>query len=253
MKLRTLAATRYVTPLREGGSLPAIVEAEDDGLYVMKFRGAGQGPKVLVAEVIAGLLGKALGFRVPELVALELDAQFHKTEPDDEIRDLLRASVGLNLGMDYLPRSVTFDPAAGAAPDAKRASETVWFDALISNVDRSPRNPNLLEWHGGLWLIDHGASLYFHHADEDFVPRAHEPFAPIRMHVLLPWASALREADARLRPLLTRELIEKTVAAVPLEWLPEERREAYVRYFEARREGADHFLEEAVRAHARSV
>lgn len=251
--LRKLAATRYVTPLREGGSLPAIVEAEDDGLYVMKFRGAGQGPKVLVAEVIAGLLGRALGLKVPELVALELASHFHKTEPDDEIRDLLRASVGLNLGMDYLPRGVTFDPAVGKAPGAEVASEIVWFDALISNVDRSPRNANLLEWHGALWLIDHGAALYFHHADEDFVPRAQEPFAAIRMHVLLPWATALREADARLRPRLTREVIESAVAAVPGDWLPEERREDYVRYFEARRDGADAFLEEALRAHARSV
>src|SRR5436309_14220066 len=157
--LRTIRATRYVTPLREGGSLPAIIEADDLGLYVLKFRGAGQGPLALVAELIAGEIGRALGLNVPELVFVEVDAAFGRNEPDEEIRDLLRASVGLNLALDYLPGSITFDPVAGPAPAAAEASDIVWFDALTSNVDRTARNPNLLCWHGRLWLIDHGASL----------------------------------------------------------------------------------------------
>ena len=162
--MRTVRATRYVTPLREGGSLPAIVEGDDDGLYVAKFRGAGQGPKALVAEVIAGGLARAAGLRTPELVALELDPALGRNEPDYEIRMLLRGSVGTNLGVDYLPGSVTFDPLVGPAPDPALASLVVALDAWVANVDRTPRNTNLLLWHGALWLIDHGASLGFHHA-----------------------------------------------------------------------------------------
>ncbi len=251
--LRTLAATRYVTPLREGGSLPAIVEAEDDGLYVMKFREAGQGPKVLVAEVICGVLAKRLGLCAPDLVALELDKGMYKTEPDDEIRDLLKKSAGLNLGMDYLPGSVTFDTAAGPAPNAQLASDIVWFDAYVSNVDRTARNANLLQWHKRLWLIDHGAALYFHHDDAPFAERAHAPFAPIRLHVLLPWATSLEASDQKLRPLLTRPLLEACVACVPEAWLPGAERAQYVDYLEARRNSADHFLQEALRAHAAAV
>src|SRR6202050_4105820 len=161
--LRTIQATRYVTPLREGGSLPAIVEAEDDGLYVLKFRGAGQGPLALVAELIAGEIGRALGLKVPELVLVEVDSTLGRNEPDEEIRDLLRASVGLNLAMDYLPGSLMFDPAAGDRADAAFASRLVWFDAFVTNVDRTARNPNLLCWHKKLFPIDHGAALYFHH------------------------------------------------------------------------------------------
>ena len=164
MRLRTVSATRYVTPLNEGGSLPGLVEADDDGLYVLKFRGAGQGPKALVAEVIAGELARALGLRVPELVLVELDPLLGRAEPDPEIQELLLASAGLNLGVDYLPGSLTFNPAAGLPPTAELAARVVWFDALVTNVDRTPQNPNILVWHRALWLIDHGAALYFHHA-----------------------------------------------------------------------------------------
>src|SRR3954470_18073913 len=172
MELRRIAATRYVTPLREGGSLPALVEASDDGLYVLKFRGAGQGPRALVAEVVAGELLRALGFAVPELTLVELDAALGAAEPDPEIQDLLRASAGLNLGVDFLPGALPFGPAAGPAPEPEPAADIVWLDALVTNVDRTARNTNMLLWHGRLWLIDHGAALYFHHAPERV--RGHE-------------------------------------------------------------------------------
>ncbi len=165
--MRTVVATRYVTPLREGGSMPAIVEGDDLGLYVLKFRGAGQGPLALVAELVAGEIGRALGLKVPELVTMEVDAALGRNEADSEIRELLKASVGINLALDYLPGSATFDPAAADATpetiDADLASAVVWFDALVTNVDRTARNPNLLWWHKVLYLIDHGAALYFHH------------------------------------------------------------------------------------------
>ena len=177
-RLRTVNATRYVTPLREGGSLPAIVEADDDGLYVLKFRGAGQGPRALIAELVAGEIARALGLPVPEIVFARLDADLARTEPDPEIQDLIRASAdlvdgsaGLNLALDYLPGSVAFDPLAWHV-EVELASRIVWFDALVSNLDRTPRNTNMLVWHGRLWLIDHGAALYFHHSAADFRPRA---------------------------------------------------------------------------------
>src|SRR5215217_5981952 len=185
---KTIVATRYVTPLREGGSLPAIVEADDAGLYVVKFRGAGQGAKALIAEFIAAELAKAAGLRVPEMVLVDLDPALGRNEPDSEIRELLRASVGLNLALDYLPGSAMFDPAAKEAVDAGLASEAVWFDALVTNVDRTPRNANLLCWHRKLYLIDHGAALYFHHnwpaTPEDLEQTARSPFAAVRDHVL---------------------------------------------------------------------
>ena len=199
MSLRTVAATRYVTPLREGGSLPAIVEADDDGLYVLKFRGAGQGPKALVAEVVAGEIGRALGLPVPEIVLVDLDPDLARTEPDPEIQHLIKASAGLNLALDYLPGSVMFDPVA-EQPDAELASSIVWFDAYATNLDRTARNTNMLMWHRRLHLIDHGAALYFHHGGDDYLARSEDPFPMIKDHVLLPLASALREADARLAP-----------------------------------------------------
>jgi len=262
--LRTVAATRYVTPLREGGSLPAIVEADDDGLYVLKFRGAGQGPKALVAELIAGEVGRALGLAVPELVCVELDTALGRNEPDPEIRQLIMASPGLNLGMDFLPGSLPFDPAASARPDAALAAAIVWFDAYVMNVDRTARNTNLLTWHKRLWLIDHGAALYFHHADGDYLAAAARPFAPIRAHVLLPYAADLRAAGARLRPLLTDETLAEIVAAIPDAWLagdahgadpdgPRERRAAYLAFLQARRDAAAAFVEEAERARASLV
>jgi len=253
--MRTITATRYVTPLREGGSLPAIVEGDDDGLYVLKFRGAGQGPKALVAELVAGELARALGLPVPEIVFVELDPDLARTEPDPEIQHLIRASGGLNLALDYLPGSITFDPVVDQ-PDAALASAIVWFDAFTSNVDRTARNTNLLVWHRKLWLIDHGAALYFHHAWDGYLARAADPFARIKDHVLLPYASQLREADARLAPLLPRDAIERIVAMIPEGWLggdvpfadTAEHRAAYANYLCRRIEAPRAFVEEALRA-----
>jgi len=194
--LRKIQATRYVTPLREGGSLPALVEADDLGLYVLKFTGAGQGPLALVAEIIAGGIGRALGLNVPELVLVEVDAALGRNEPDAEIRALLRSSVGINLGMDFLPGSVMFDPAAGDAAGPELASTAVWFDAFVTNVDRTARNPNLLCWHKSLYFIDHGAALYFHHNWKDPAASARSPFSPIKDHILLTWASHLERPIA---------------------------------------------------------
>src|SRR5690242_8387082 len=255
MSLRTITAVRYVTPLREGGSLPAIVEGDDAGLYVLKFRGAGQGPKALVAELVAGELARALGLPVPEIVFVELDPDLARTEPDPEIQHLIRASGGLNLALDYLPGSITFDPVVDQ-PDAALASAIVWFDAYASNVDRTARNTNLLVWHRKLWLIDHGAALYFHHAWDGYLARAADPFARIKDHVLLPYATQLREADARLAPLLPREAIERIVAMIPEGWLggdvpfadTAEHRAAYANYLCRRIEAPRAFVEEALRA-----
>lgn len=260
--LRSIAATRYVTPLREGGSLPAIVEAEDCGLYVLKFRGAGQGPLALVAEVIAGELARRMELRVPELVLMEVDPALGRNEPDQEIRELLLASGGLNLGMDYLPGSVMFDPAARTLNSTHKgtvnpllASAAVWFDAFVTNVDRTARNPNLLWWHKQLWFIDHGASLYFHHDWQDLEQKAASPFRQIRDHVLLPWASRIAEVDGPMRGRLSKRVLTEILSQVPDSWLgpdPESRRSGYLQYFLARlRSGA--FVEEAVRAHASLV
>lgn len=240
--LRTIAATRYVTPLREGGSLPALVEGEDDGLYVLKFRGAGQGPKALVAELIAGELARAAGLNMPEIVLMELDPELARTEPDAEIQHLIRASAGLNLALDYLPGALTYDPLQLQAPSADEASAIVWHDAFVSNVDRTPRNSNLLLWHGRVWLIDHGAALIFHHQWDDPVEQARKPFALIKNHVLLPWASRIDAADAALAPRLTAELVDTIVAEVPDAWLtgdsvfatPQSQRAAYRSYFRER-------------------
>jgi hypothetical protein len=260
MRLRTVKATRYVTPLREGGSLPAIVEADDDGLYVLKFRGAGQGPKALIAELLAGELARALALPVPEIVFVELGAELARTEPDPEIQDLIRASAGLNLALDYLPGSITFDPAADAV-ETGLASAVVWFDAFVTNVDRTARNTNMLMWHRRLRLIDHGAALYFHHIWENYLERSRMPFAQVKDHVLLPSASALEEADARLAALVTPELIESLVALVPDEWLGAEprfsdadaHRAAYVEYLLSRLQAPRDFVREAVNARAVSV
>ena len=226
--MRTIRATRYVTPLREGGSLPAIVEADDDGLYVLKFRGAGQGPRALIAELVVGELARAAGLPVPEIVFAHLDADLARTEPDAEIQDLIRASadlvdvsVGLNLALDYLPGSVTFDPLA-FRPDAELASRIVWFDAFTTNLDRTARNTNMLVWHGKLWLIDHGAALYFHHASNDFMARADAAFAPIADHVLLPFASRLAEVDEAMAVRFTPEVVDAVVALIPDGWLADD-------------------------------
>jgi hypothetical protein len=236
VSLRSVAATRYVTPLREGGSLPALVEADDDGLYVLKFRGAGQGRKALVAEVVAGELARALGFLVPELVVATVEPALGRAEPDPEIQDLLNASEGTNLGVDFLPAALPFSPAAEPDVDSDLAADVVWFDALVTNVDRTAQNPNLLWWHRRLWLIDHGAALYFHHGAEDARAHARTPFAGIGQHVLLPYASSLDAAQERLAPRVTEELLEEVVAAVPEEWLDGDDRRRYVDYLLVRRE-----------------
>src|SRR5215467_16054717 len=255
MEMRTVNATRYVTPLREGGSLPAIIEADDDGMYVLKFRGAGQGTKALIAELIAGELARAAGLLVPELVFVNLDPEIAKTEPDPEIQDLIRASGGINLGLDYLPGSVMFDPVA-EKPDPDLASRIVWFDAYVTNIDRTARNANLLMWHRKLWLIDHGAALYFHHSWTDIEKRAKDPFALIKQHILLPFASALDAVDGPMTSAITENVIRETVGLIPDDWMfgnspfrnAEENREAYVEYMLRRLEEPRNFLEEAIRA-----
>ena len=236
MTLRTVEATRYVTPLREGGSLPALLEASDDGLYVVKFRGAGQGPKALVAEIVAGELARALGFAIPELVLVELDPTLGRAEPDAEIQDLLFASAGLNLGVDFLPGALPFNPAASPVVDPDLAADIVWLDALVTNVDRTAKNTNLLWWHGRLWLIDHGAALYFHHLPDPDPAHARRPFAELGDHVLLPFAGPLEDADARLAPRVTRELLEQVAAKVPVDWLAGQNPSLYVDYLTRRLE-----------------
>ncbi|MFE7115645.1 HipA family kinase [Streptomyces sp. NPDC057654] len=218
--LEKVTATRYITPLREGGSLPGLVEADDLGTYVMKFTGAGQGRKTLVAEVICGQLGRRLGLRVPELVGIELDPVIGLSEPDEEVQDLLKASGGLNLGMDYLPGSLGFDPLAFEV-GAAEAGRVVWFDALINNVDRSWRNPNLLVWHGALWLIDHGATMIWHHNWPGARKSAAKPY-DASDHVLAPFAPDIAAAAAELAPQVTEGLLTEVAADVPDEWLVDE-------------------------------
>ena len=251
--IRRVLATRYATPLREGGSLPAIVEADDLGMYVVKFRGAGQGPKALVAELVAGQIGQALGLPVPELVTVDVLAALGRNEPDPEIQDLLAASVGLNAGLDFLPGAVAFAAPVAAPVEAALAADVVWFDAFVTNVDRTPRNPNLLLWHGKLWLIDHGAAIYQHHSWSDPETVAGSRFAPIRDHILLPLAGPLPEADRRLQGRLTETVLRAILATVPDDWLvqqppfdtPAAHREAYLRYFLARLAQREGFVAEA--------
>jgi hypothetical protein len=256
--LRTVTVTRYVTPLREGGSLPAIVEANDDGLYVLKFRGAGQGVKALIAELIAGELGRALGLPVPEIVFMELDPILGRSEPDYEIRSLIKASEGLNLALDYLPGALEFNPLDSSKLDPLLASSIVWFDAYVTNVDRTPRNTNMLFWHRRLMLIDHGSSLYFHHNTDDFLSRSRSPFPPIKDHVLLPVASAIDEADALMTKTLSPENLQQTVNLIPGSWLNSDpffsdsdaHREAYLAYLLDRLAASRNFVEEAKHARA---
>jgi hypothetical protein len=257
--LRTVRATRYAAPLREGGSLPALVEADDDGLYVVKMRGAGQGPKALVAEVVAGELARRAGLTVPEIVLVELDAALAPAEPDQEIQDLLRASIGANAGLDFLPGALAFDPGAPPPVDPAVAAAVVWLDALVTNVDRTARNPNLLEWHGRLWLIDHGAALYQHHFTWDLASRAGDPFPAIAEHVLLPFACSINDVDEELAGALDAGAVEEVVALVPDGWVvadgedadPAGRRRAYVDYLTRRLAPPRAFAEEAERARAR--
>lgn len=256
--LRTVTATRYVTPLREGGSLPAIVEADDDGLYVLKFRGAGQGPKALIAELVAGEIARALGLTVPELVFVELDPVLGRSEPDFEIQALLKASPGLNLALDYLPGALAFDSLDVQTVDAFLASSIVWFDAYVTNVDRTPRNTNMLFWHKRLTLIDHGAALYFHHSSANYLERSRTPFPLIKEHVLLSAASQLTEADTTLKDRLTSTFLQKLTASIPDLWLDndplfpdrDEHRKAYLAYLLDRLAHSHIFVEEALHARA---
>jgi len=253
--MKTVTATRYVTPLREGGSLPAVVEADDDGLYVLKFRGAGQGRKALIAELLAGELARAAGLPVPEIVFVQLDEELARTEPDAEIQDLIRASAGLNLALDYLPGSVAYDPLVHRV-DADLASAIVWHDAFTTNVDRTPRNVNLLMWHRTLWLIDHGAALIFHHQWDGFLERSTSAFPMIKDHVLLNLASRIADVDARMAERLSADVVAHIVDQIPDDWLEEtphfngalEQRAAYLRYFTMRLQAPRAFAEEAIRA-----
>ncbi|MFO7447981.1 MAG: HipA family kinase [Ignavibacteriaceae bacterium] len=255
MNLRTVTAVRYVTPLREGGSLPAIVEADDDGLYVLKFHGAGQGAKALIAELVSGEIGRALSLPIPEIVFVELDPELARTEPDPEIRELIKASGGLNLALDYLPGSAAFDPLVEKV-NPELASSIVWFDAYITNVDRTPRNTNMLMWHKRLWLIDHGASLYFHHTWNSYIEKSMEPFSLIKDHVLLRFADSLEETDKKMTGILTSDIIESIIESIPDVWLSgnsnfqnsDEYRNAYTKYLVKRLKSSHIFTEEAIRA-----
>ena len=260
MNLRTVKATRYVTPLREGGSLPAIIEADDDGMYVLKFRGAGHGAKALISELVAGEVARALGLSVPEIVFVELASELARTEPDPEIQDLLRASDGLNLALDYLPGSIGFDPVA-EKPDTDLASSIVWFDALVTNVDRTARNTNMLMWHRRLWLIDHGSSLYFHHTWKNYLERSRDPFRMIKDHVLLPFAATLPKVDAKMSERISNVIIQDIVKLIPGSWLLEDpaigdasqQRAAYIEYFSRRLESPRPFAEEAISARSAHI
>lgn len=251
IQLRTVNVTRYVTPLREGGSMPAIAEADDDFLYVLKFRGAGQGAKALIAELIGGEIARKLGFKVPEIVFANLDEAFGRTEPDEEIQDLLKASVGLNLALHYLSGAITFDPTITQV-DSLPASQIVWLDCLLTNMDRTCRNTNMLLWHKELWLIDHGASMYFHHSWQNWEEQALRPFGLVKDHVLLSRASEIDEVNAVFKPVLTNDFITDVVNLVPDSWLvndspfatPAEHREAYIKYLTTRIANAEIFVKE---------
>ncbi len=254
-ELRTVNVTRYVTPLREGGSMPAIAEADDGFLYALKFRGAGQGSKALVAELICGEIARALGFKIPEIVYANLDEAFGRTEPDEEIQDLLKASVGLNLAIHYLSGSITFDPTVTEV-DETLASQIVWLDSLILNVDRTCRNTNMLWWNKELWLIDHGAALYFHHSWHNWEAKATAPFAYIKDHVLLPQATKLSEVNEAYSAILTPSCIKAIVDLVPNVWLSrdtpfetdEAHKEAYATFLQQRVAHSLTFVKEAQHA-----
>jgi hypothetical protein len=245
--LRDVAAIRYAMPLREGGSLPGLVEADDDGLYVVKFRGAGQGLRALVAEVIVGELARRLGLLVPELVTISIDPVLGAAEPDPEIQELITASAGSNLGVDFLPGALAYTPGGPWGPDERLAADVVWLDALATNVDRTPRNPNLLIWHDRLWLIDHGAALYLQHQGLVPVEQFDRPFPLIAEHVLLPCAGSILEAHERLAPTVDGALLEHIVALVPQEWFAGDDPDAYVEYLTRRVQSAP-FAAEAERA-----
>ncbi|OXG06556.1 hypothetical protein BC749_102469 [Flavobacterium araucananum] len=253
--LRTVNVTRYITPLREGGSLPALAEADDDFKYVLKFKGAGHGIKALIAELVGGQIAKALKLQLPELVFAHLDEAFGRSEGDEEIQDLLQGSQGLNLALHFLSGAITFDPVVTTV-DPKLASQIVWLDAYITNVDRTFRNTNMLIWHKELWLIDHGACLYFHHSWNNWEQHAKSPFALIKDHVLLPQASLLKEVDAEYKTLLTPEILKEIVNTIPEEWLqwedsdetPEALRNVYLQFLQTRLNNSEIFVNQAQNA-----
>lgn len=254
-EIRAVNVSRYIAPLREGGSLPAIVEADDGFMYVLKFRGAGQGVKALIAELIGGEMARAVGLRVPEIVFAHIDAAFGRTEPDEEIQDLLKASTGLNLALHYLSGSISFDPTVTTV-DENLASQIVWLDCLLTNMDRTVRNTNMLWWHKELWLIDHGACLYFHHNPRNWLEQAVKPFVLVKDHVLLSQATQLDAVDTDLRQVLTHERIRSIVDLVPDEWLTgddsfqstDEHRQMYVQFLETRLAHSENFVKEAQHA-----
>ena len=255
MTLRTVNVTRYITPLREGGSLPALAEADDDFKYVVKFRGSGHGTKSLISELIGGVVAKLLKLRVPELVFVQLDQAFGQTEGDEEIQDLLQGSRGLNLGLHFLSGALTYDPVTTKV-DGRLASQIVWMDAFLTNVDRTVRNTNMLMWHKELWLIDHGATLYFHHSWTNHVKQSLTPFALIKDHVLLPFADQLEEIDAECKAILTDEVIRDLANLIPDEFAnwtedgdtPQTIREVYYQFLSNRLKHSELFLNEALDA-----
>lgn len=259
-EIRTVNVTRYITPLREGGSLPGIVEADDEFFYVLKFRGAGQGTKALIADLIGAEIARYLGMRVPELVFAMLHEAFGRTEPDEEIQDLFKFSTGRNLGVHFLTGAIAFDPAVNVI-DPALASQIVWLDALLMNIDRTPKNTNMLMWNRELWLIDHGAALYFHHSWENWKPEVMKPFPMIKDHVLLPYASELPETDRRYAVALTDSVIDRLVSLIPEDWLgeepafqsKEEHRAAYGTFLKLRVRHSDIFLNEALHARERII
>jgi len=259
-KLRTIEVTRYSTPLREGGSLPAIIEADDDGLYVLKLRGAAQGIKALIAELISGEIARVLGLPVPEIVLANLDSRLSRTEPDPEIQDQLRASGGINIALDYLPGSITFDPLVDHV-DPKLASQIVWFDGLVQNIDRTYKNPNLLIWHKKLWLIDHGASLYFQHRWENWEADVKKPFIQVADHILLRKAADIEGVNGEFTKRLTKEKIAQVVSLIPEEWIEKEFngqpadqvREVYVEFIFQRGEGSRVFVDEVLSARKKLI
>lgn len=257
LQLRTINVTRYITPLREGGSLPALAEADDDFKYVLKFRGAGHGVKALIAELIGGEIARMLGLPVPELVFANLDEAFGRTEADEEIQDLLKGSQGLNLALHFLSGAINFDPVVTEV-ESKLASQIVWLDAFITNVDRTFKNTNMLIWHKELWLIDHGACLYFHHSFTNWESHAMSPFALIKDHVLLPKAGLIEEANAEFKSILTEEKLQAIVDLIPQDWLqweeteetPEELRGIYFKFLKTRLKNSEIFIKEAQNARA---
>lgn len=249
MNLRTIQTMRYVTPLREGGSLPAIVEGDDDGLYVLKFRGAGQGTKALIAELVAGEIARTLGFKIPEIVFVELNTDLARTEPDPEIQDLIKGSGGLNLALDYLPGSIMYDPLI-EKPSGELASRIVWFDAFTANVDRTPRNANMLWWHNAVWLIDHGAALFYQHDWDRFAENSANPFKQIKDHMLLPFADQLEKVDGDMKEKIIPEVLKEIVGLIPDEWMErgKEDRSRYIEFLTNRLETSRNFVEEALDA-----